>query len=157
MLKQKLETQEQANEALSSETSQLLKATQETLKRTKESTDTVKKSQDKNIDKIVLDIKTLKTHLNDLSTTLADLNKRIETCIENDKTRSSQIHDLENALRAVTSALNPKASTTGVYTVKSGDSLDKIAKEQGVSVSHLKELNNLSSNTIRPGQQLKLK
>lgn len=44
--------------------------------------------------------------------------------------------------------------TNTYYTVKNNDSLFKIAQEHGMTVDQLKELNNLSSNTIRVGQQL---
>ena len=43
-----------------------------------------------------------------------------------------------------------------VYIVKSGDSLWSIAKKFNISVTQLKNLNNLTSNTLKIGQQLKV-
>lgn len=43
-----------------------------------------------------------------------------------------------------------------VYTVKSGDSLSKIAKQYNISVESLKEINDLTSNTIYVGQEIEL-
>ena len=48
-------------------------------------------------------------------------------------------------------------STVNTYTVKSGDTLYSIANKYNISVSELKSLNNLSSNTLSIGQTLKLK
>lgn len=45
---------------------------------------------------------------------------------------------------------------TRTYTVQSGDSLWKIAKENNTSAGTIKALNNLTSNTIQVGQTLKL-
>lgn len=42
------------------------------------------------------------------------------------------------------------------YTVKAGDTLAKIAAAQGVSVSQIRSLNNISSDLIFPGQKLAL-
>ncbi len=44
----------------------------------------------------------------------------------------------------------------GVYEVKSGDNLWVIASRFGVSVKNIKQLNNLTSDTIQPGQKLKI-
>lgn len=42
------------------------------------------------------------------------------------------------------------------YTVKKGDSLWSIANKYGITVKELKEINNLTSNTLKVGQTLKL-
>jgi membrane-bound lytic murein transglycosylase D len=43
-----------------------------------------------------------------------------------------------------------------VYRVKNGDVLGVIARRHGVRVEDMKKWNNLSSNTIRAGQKLKI-
>ena len=45
---------------------------------------------------------------------------------------------------------------SGYYVVKKGDSLWSIAKKYGVTVAALKELNNLTSNSLSIGQTLKI-
>jgi LysM repeat protein len=49
------------------------------------------------------------------------------------------------------------APASNTYTVKSGDLLWKIASAHQLTVEQLKQLNNLSSNTIYPGQVLIVK
>lgn len=53
------------------------------------------------------------------------------------------------------STSSPSPSST-VYTVRSGDTLSKIGAMHNVSYLKIKAWNNLTSNTIYPGQKLKL-
>jgi membrane-bound lytic murein transglycosylase D len=48
------------------------------------------------------------------------------------------------------------ASPNGVHTVRSGENLGLIAQKYGCSVNQIKSWNNLSKNTIQPGQKLKV-
>lgn len=48
-------------------------------------------------------------------------------------------------------------STINTYTVKSGDTLYSIANKYNLTISELKELNNLSTNTLSIGQTLKIR
>jgi N-acetylmuramoyl-L-alanine amidase len=64
-----------------------------------------------------------------------------------------KIHDDEDAVSD--DSASPLAIPP-VYTVKSGDSLWKISNTFGINVSDLKAINNLTSDVIQPGQELKL-
>lgn len=62
----------------------------------------------------------------------------------------------EAVVEAVLDYKNIPYEKKGYYTVKKGDSLWSIAKNNNTTVNELKELNNLTSNSLSIGQQLKL-
>lgn len=64
----------------------------------------------------------------------------------------------ESTVKAVSEYLGIEYSNPNVitYIVKPNDSLYKIAEKYGTTVNRIKELNNLSSNTIYPGAALKI-
>jgi LysM repeat protein len=56
---------------------------------------------------------------------------------------------------AMPAAPTPRA-VSSIYTVKKGDTLGKIARAQGTTVTAIKKANKLSSDSIRVGQKLKI-
>ncbi len=66
-----------------------------------------------------------------------------------------------NQLAAAAENSNPYkagSSSAATYKVKKGDTLSRIAKSYGISVTRLRQLNGLTAkSTIRPGQTLKVK
>lgn len=57
---------------------------------------------------------------------------------------------------SVAAPVAASTSSTKTYTVKSGDTLSKIASQQGVSVKALRSANNLKTDRIKVGQKLKV-
>ncbi|MEM1058194.1 MAG: LysM peptidoglycan-binding domain-containing protein [Verrucomicrobiota bacterium] len=75
-----------------------------------------------------------------------------------DTSNPSDMPTEANVDATVSSYDNPDVSgvSTRTYTVKSGDTLWEIAKDNNTSAGIIKALNGLTTNTIRVGQTLKL-
>src|SRR5699024_5868280 len=61
-----------------------------------------------------------------------------------------------NGQSSTSTSNSTSSSGSSNYTVKSGDTLSHISRVYNTSVSELKRLNNLSSDTIYVGQTLKV-
>lgn len=61
-----------------------------------------------------------------------------------------------NAPAASKPSKAPNTSVRGIYTVVSGDTLSSIAYRNGLSLTQLRNWNNLTSSLIRVGQKLKI-
>ena len=164
MLKNSISTQEQAREALEKEVSSLLRATRDSLSDAREGSTQRQKTFDTALERLTQDLKQLKTHSNELSQTINDLAKTVQNVKENERQHGQAIKELEHAMRAITLAMGGKSQAksssdgkTTTYTVKSGDSLEKIARAHGMSLQEIKELNALKGATIHPGQELTIR
>ncbi len=107
----------------------------------------------------------LKQHAQESAHLLADYKKRIEEIEKMILNQNQTMEHLQTALSALTELLQPKTALTSeahsvdsakIYRVKSGDSLEKIAKQYNTTVKLLKELNNLTKDQIIIGQKLSL-
>lgn len=95
--------------------------------------------------------------------TLWDLSRKYDTTISKIKSENNLRSDIIYVGQTLsingksTSSNSSSSSSSSTYTVKSGDSLWKISKKYGMTVSELKKLNGLKSDLLRIGQVLKLK
>jgi LysM repeat protein len=92
-----------------------------------------------------------------LSNSLSEYSSKmlaIENAIDAQKKILTELNNLKSTIGLLANSLEKTDSQT--YKVKPGDSLEKIARLHKTTVSYLKEINNLSSNKIMIGQELKI-
>jgi LysM repeat protein len=105
-------------------------------------------------EKTLVDLKQLSMHAQ--QTTLKI--KEVEDEVGTQTKRLDEVSKLRSTLSNISTAMQKGQTTPAarVYTVKKGDSLEKIAQGQAVSVDALRKANSLSSDQINIGQELKL-
>ncbi|MBL3649124.1 LysM peptidoglycan-binding domain-containing protein [Bacillus vallismortis] len=97
--------------------------------------------------------------------TLWGLSRKYDTTIGKIKSENSLHSDMIyagqtlsiNGKTSSSKSSSSSSSSSSTYKVKSGDSLWKISKTYGMTVSELKKVNGLKSDLLRIGQVLKLK
>ena len=113
------------------------------------------------------DLRQMKTQANDSVSVLAQYKQKLtelEKLLEN---QNQHMRNLETAMHSMMEVLQAKQSAkdiavkmseggTKTYKVQPGDSLEKIARAQHVSVQALTDANNLSNDRIKVGQTLKI-
>ncbi|MEH7237262.1 C40 family peptidase [Bacillus sp. JJ1562] len=83
-------------------------------------------------------------------------NTTVDQIMKNNNLSSTMIY-VGQKLQLGSKATNPQQNVTGTsYTVKAGDTLYGIARNNKMSVTELKNINNLTSNTLSIGQVLKV-
>jgi LysM repeat protein len=103
---------------------------------------------EKTIDKMSNDLKSLMAYANQTTSSLAQYRDHIQ---EIDR-KINEVAKLRSALTTISKTYSSSEGQT--YRVKSGDSLEKVARKFNVSVEALKKDNRLSSDKIVIGQDL---
>ncbi len=107
---------------------------------------------EKLLEKAVADLRNLNTSTTQALTKIHDLEKEITMHDQ----RFSEITQLKGTLTSISKAIGTQAPTETSYRVKAGDSLEKIARNHKISVDDLKKFNQLQSDRILIGQELKI-
>lgn len=78
--------------------------------------------------------------------------------LESHEQRLNEIANLKSTLTSISQAIKKTSSgqTVSSYKVKAGDSLEKIARAHSITTEALKKANQLSSDRIIVGQELKI-
>ncbi len=109
-------------------------------------------------EKLASELRKLSLHANQTSGSLSDYQNRIngiETDIASQSQRVQELSELKTTLKSISKAIKAK-STKETYTVKGGDTLEKIARMYKTSVEAIKKENQLNSTKIVVGQDLKI-
>jgi LysM repeat protein len=157
--RERIESQELVIDALRKEMENHLTTNKELVKGSITLSENKVSTVEKATKDLALDLIKLKegtqSSLKELDTHLAKLEKEMDL-------QGKNIRHFESALKAILDAVGgDKGEMVAIasdktYIVKDGDSLGKIAVANNTSVKTLKELNNLTKDSIRVGQKLYL-
>ena len=102
--------------------------------------------------KILTDLRQLSGSTNQIAQSLAVLEKQIA----NQNERLNEVVKLKSTLNTISKAIGTNGASGKMHKVKSGDTLEKIARNHNTSIESLKRINGLTSSTIIVGQQLRI-
>ncbi len=111
---------------------------------------------EKTIDKMNTDLRSLMTYANQTTSSLTEYRGHIQEIDRKLEEVAKLRSTLSQISKTYSSPETPSETTATTYRVKSGDSLEKIARKFQISVEKLKKENNLSSDKIVIGQELNI-
>jgi LysM repeat protein len=104
------------------------------------------------------DLRELAAHAASTTHSLTQYRDKIAECeqaLDGHARRLEDVSRLKSTLTSLSHAIQQQPSQR-LYTVKAGDSLEKIARAHHTTVGVLKQINHLQHDRIVPGQELKL-
>lgn len=109
---------------------------------------------------LLVDINQIKNRVNESASSLLQYKQQLSALEKVVEVQNQNIENLHSSMKTLMQVLqagdNAAESSGELYTVKSGDTLEKIAIAHSTTVKALKELNNLSTDRINIGRKLKL-
>lgn len=103
------------------------------------------------------DIRELSSHANQTTTALSQYKNRINEIEKDIVAYSKTFDDIKKSVHSAVSSIKSNKDYCGtLYKVKSGDSLERIAKNYKVSIEEIKKENSLDNDLIVIGQELKI-
>lgn len=110
-------------------------------------------------DRAASDLHALSRHAKETASALDALHCEIATIeqrLNQEKERFAEVANLRTTISSLTKAMNAPQTASRTHRVKSGDSLEKIARHYQTSVEEIKNVNGLNHNKILIGQELKI-
>lgn len=169
MYEEKLSTMESSIDTLRQQMSDSQQVHKDILKETSTNSEMKVNGLDSTVKGMVADLRQLKGHANDSATALGQYKAKL---LEMEKIMDAQSQNIENlqaALKSMMDAMQVRSSGNAVanstssessgmrsYRVRSGDSLEKIARSQGTTISAIKDANNMVNDKIIVGQNLRI-
>jgi LysM repeat protein len=117
---------------------------------------------EKTLEKMANELHSLTTHADQTSQSLASFKEKLVVCqneLAAHKQKIEGVTQLKATIGQISQVMNEQtASNTATfsYRVKSGDTLEKIAKKHGLTLANLKRMNDISQDKILVGQELKV-
>lgn len=109
----------------------------------------------------IADLQLLQKHANESATALGQLKQRLIDLEKASQAQNQNIENLHAALKSLTEVLSVKEGGSLTmsgksYTIKAGDSLEKIARAHNTTIKAIKQLNNLTSDKIVVGKTIQI-
>jgi LysM repeat protein len=114
---------------------------------------------EKKQEQILSDLHSLSAHANQSSSTFTQLQKKLfdmQQEIASQTRRLDEVSKLKGTLSSISKAMAIKPSSNKTHLVKSGETLEKIARLENTTVDVLKKLNHLQNDRIFVGQEIRL-
>ena len=112
---------------------------------------------------LVSDLRQIKSHANESSSAIGSCQQKIVAIEKIVEVQNQNLVNLSAAIKSLMSVLEVKHDLTDslesgvrVYRVAAGDSLEKIARLHKTTIKALKEYNDLNSDRINIGQNIKI-